>query len=133
MLRLALRGKKKYTLSLYEINKRSKSYSIKTVRFLRKKYKKDTEFFFIMGADSLKGLKRWKNINELNKLVKFTVFTRPGYQRRKIASNIISIRILGKDVSSTGIRKSIKNKRNIKNLVPKSVEIYINKKKMYIK
>ena len=78
MLRLAIGGEKKFSVSLYEIKAKGKSYSVKTARFLRKRYGKRAELFFLIGADSIAGLTRWKEPSRLFKLLRFAAFARPG-------------------------------------------------------
>ena len=114
MLRLAARKNKKFSISNYEIKQKGKSYSIKTARFFRRKYGSKTEFFFIIGRDSLRGLKKWKDIKELRKIVKFACFPRTKG-----------------DISSTEIRRRLKKGDPIDNLVPREVSKYIEENKLY--
>lgn len=131
MLRLALRGRKKFALSLYEINKKERSYSIKTAKFLKKKLGKKTKLFFLIGADSLSGLKKWKDFSNLSKLVQFVVISRPGFMVKNAPAGVIKINAHGKNVSSTEIRRKISKGQAPKGLVPGVVSLYIKAKGLY--
>lgn len=131
MLRLAIKGKEKFTISLYELRKRGKSYSIKTARYIKKKYGKFSKIFFLTGSDSLAELKSWKNIAKLMDMLEFVVLSRPGFKIKKGSLNILKINIPGKDISSTRIRRLLTEKKSIKGLVPKEVFNYIKKKNLY--
>lgn len=132
MLRLATSGERRFSVSEYEIRKKSVSYSIKTVRFLKKKFGKDSELFFLIGSDSLIGLKRWKNVKELLRLLQFAVISRPPFNIKNDVTGVIKLKASGKDISSTRIRKFLKEGRPITRFVPKNVHKYIKRRKLYI-
>lgn len=48
----------------YELNRKGKTYTIDTLRFLANKFDKD-KFFFIMGADSLYSFPHWKDAEQI--------------------------------------------------------------------
>lgn len=131
MLRLVLSGEKRFMISLYEIRKKGKSYSIKTIRFLKRKYGKRARLFFLIGADSLKGLPRWKDSAGLLKLAQFVVVPRPGFAMRSGAPGILKVYIPKKDISSTKIRRLLREKKPIKRFVQKEVYRYIKEHKLY--
>ena len=56
----------------------SSTYTIDTLRFLIRRCP-DVRFVWIMGADSLAGLHRWRSWRELASLVPFAVVDRPGW------------------------------------------------------
>ena len=116
MLRLVIGSDGRFDVSAYELKKRSTSYSIDTVRFLKKKYGKNSKLFFIIGADSVRGLRKWREIRSILKLARFVAFSRTE-----------------KDVSSTDIRERLRHNRPIKALVPGEVSAYIEKKGLYRK
>ena len=70
------KNNKKVEVSDIEIKSEGKSYTYDTLLKLIKIYGKDNEFFEIIGEDSLKNLKTWKNYKELLNLCKFIVFRR---------------------------------------------------------
>ena len=132
MLRLALKDEKRFAILLYEIRKKGKSYSIKTIRFLKRRYGKRARLFFLIGADSLRGLPRWKDAGGLLRLAQFVVVPRPGFAMRSPAPGILKVYIPKKDISSTKIRRMLKEGKSIKAFVPEKVYRYIEEKELYI-
>ena len=60
-------------------------YTVDTVRALMRQFPK-VHFVWLMGADNLIQLPRWKDWEQLFQLVPVAVFARPGYSRRALAS-----------------------------------------------
>ncbi|MGL5308848.1 MAG: nicotinate-nucleotide adenylyltransferase [Metamycoplasmataceae bacterium] len=73
MIELVLEDK--MDVSSFEINRKSVSYTIDTVKYFKKKYK-DDELFLIIGSDNLAKLNKWKNIDDIATLAKIVVFKR---------------------------------------------------------
>ncbi|ODS31495.1 MAG: nicotinic acid mononucleotide adenylyltransferase, NAD(P) requiring [Candidatus Scalindua rubra] len=102
------------------------------------------EVFLIIGADSLNELELWKDIKKLSQLCHFVIVNRPGYST-SLSSTLADI--IGKDkvldmerlrveispigISSTDIRKRLKDGVEIKDLVPSCVETYIKEHGLY--
>ena len=130
MVKLAIKGNRYFSVSDIEIKRDGRSYTIDTLKEFKKKYGQD-ELYFIIGSDLLKYLDEWKDLDEINKLVKFVVVTRPGYPLEKIPSYIKTMAIRAVDVSAFEIRKCIKDNKSFGYLVPDSVYSYIINKKLY--
>jgi nicotinate-nucleotide adenylyltransferase len=130
MIQLAIRGNSNFAVSDIEIKRRGPSYTIDTIRELKKRYPKG-ELYFITGSDLLKYLKSWKDLTHILKLVHFVVATRPGYALAKIPSRIRTVPIRAVDISAFEIRQCITQKRSFRYLVPEAVYRYIEKKKLY--
>ena len=130
MVKLAIKGNRYFSVSDIEIKRDGRSYTIDTLKEFKKKYGQD-ELYFIIGSDLLKYLDEWKDLDEINKLVKFVVVTRPGYPLEKIPSYIKTMAIRAVDVSAFQIRKCIKDNKSFGYLVPDSVYSYIIKNKLY--
>ena len=73
-----------FYVSRIEIDKKGKSYTIDTLRELKKIYGKNSELFFITGADAILEILTWKNTEEIITLCKFIAATRPGYNISKM-------------------------------------------------
>jgi nicotinate-nucleotide adenylyltransferase len=131
MLRLAIRGKRHFSVSEYEIRQKGTSYSIKTARFLRRKFGKKAEFFFLIGADSLRELGSWRDIGKLLGLLRFVAVSRPGFAIKAGYAGIARLRLKGRNVSSSGIRKLVKRSKPIRRFVPSRVCRYIADKGLY--
>jgi len=130
MLKLAIKGNKYFLASDIEIKRDGKSYTIDTIRELKKIYPKD-DLCFITGSDLLKYLNDWKDLPEILKMVKFVVATRPGYLLEKIPSYISTVAIRAVDVSAFEVRQAVKEGRSFRYLVPEAVNDYIVKHRLY--
>ena len=118
----------KIEVSDIEIKSDGKSYTYDTLIKLIEVYGKNNEFFEIIGEDSLKNFKTWKNYKELLKICKLIVFRRNDDEDKEIDkeffknSNIIILKNEYYNYSSTEIREKVKNGEDISNLVNKNVE-----------
>ena len=127
------KNNKKVEVSDIEIKAEGKSYTYDTLLKLIQIYDKDNEFFEIIGEDSLKNLKTWKNYKELLNLCKFIVFRRKDDKNTEIDSeflnnkNIIILENEYYNISSTEIRNKVKNKEDISGLVNEKVKNLIEK------
>ena len=127
------KNNKKVEVSDIEIKSEKKSYTYDTLLKLIEIYGKDNEFFEIIGEDSLKNLKTWRNYKELLNLSKFIVFRRKDDKNTKIDSeflinkNIIILENEYYNISSTEIRNKVKNGEDITGLVNKKVKNLIEK------
>lgn len=142
MVNLAIESNHRFESSDIEIKQNKLSYTIDTIRQLKKIYPED-EFYFIVGGDSLLSLDRWKNYKELISETNIAVVNRVTSSESKIKEKIkyFNEKLGGKiglvtcpviDISSTGIRKRILEARTISYLVPDSVEKYIADKNLYV-
>jgi len=130
MLKLAIKGNKHFTVSDIEIKRKGRSYTIDTLKELKQKYSRD-ELYFIIGSDLLKYLNEWKDLNEIIKMVKFVVATRPGFPLEQIPNYIKTLAIRAVDVSGFSVRECIQENKPFRYLVPEAVFNYINKNKLY--
>ena len=130
MLKKAIRGNKFLAASDIEIKRQGRSYTIDTLKELKHKFIHD-ELYFIIGSDLLKYLNEWKDLNEINKMVKFVAATRPGYPLEKIPAYIQTLAIRAVDISGFEVRQCIKENKSFKYLVTDRVFDYINKRKLY--
>jgi len=131
MVKLACKENPKFEASKIELQRSGVSYSVDTLRTLKKKYGRETELYFIAGSDSLTELETWKNIEEVLKLAHFIVAERPGFSSQPPKRKIRLIRTPGLDISSSIIRKRIRHSQSIRYLVPETVRRFIEKNKLY--
>ena len=75
LVKAAFRDLEKTTVDLREIARGGVSYAIDTVREIAAE-NPGAEIFFIIGEDSVEGLPRWKDIDELRKLCVFKAYPR---------------------------------------------------------
>ncbi len=130
MLKLAVKGNKGFKVSDIETRRPGPSYTIDTLKVLKKRHKRD-ELYFIIGSDLLNYLTEWKDIREVVKMVKFVAATRPGYPLKNLPSYIRTLPIRAVDVSAFEVRQCIRQGKSFRYLVPDAVFNYINKRKLY--
>jgi len=129
-LKFAIKGNKYFGVSDIEIKRQGRSYTIDTIREFKARYPQD-ELYFIIGSDLLRYLDDWKDLSEINKLVKLVAATRPGYPLEKIPSYIQTLGIRAVDISGFEVRRCIREDKSFRYLVPESVFNYINKQRLY--
>lgn len=142
LVRRAIKNYEGFVIDSYEIDKRGLSYTFETLEYLREKFGKETELYFITGADCLIDIYKWKNIKKIFINSTLVVFNRPGYDIDKLFENkkkveeefntkIIFLPLLILDISSTYIREKIKNGKNVDFFIPEDVSKYIKELNLY--
>jgi len=82
LVQAAFRDVEKAVVDLREIERGGVSYAIDTVREIRTEYEpsatsaSDLNLYFIIGEDSVEGLSRWKDVDELKRLCTFKSYPR---------------------------------------------------------
>lgn len=135
MLKLALENfKGRATILDLEQKRGGTSYSVDTAAALIKEYP-NTKFYWIIGADQVESLHKWKDIEKLSKMVEFACFGRPGYSIKTNLSDSVKIHKIGlepMDVSSTQIRKMLALGVKKIEFLDEKVLNYIRENKLYI-
>lgn len=131
MVVLACRNNPLFEVSTLELDRNKVSYSVDTLRELKKMYGPSAQFFFITGSDSLKELKTWKENKKLLKLARFVVAKRPGFPVQGLKRGMIVLDAPFLEIASFEIRKRVKSSRSIKRLVPEAVRKFIKDKGLY--
>ncbi len=117
----------KIMLSDFEIKKKNVSYTIETIKYLKKEYR-ESEIYVIIGMDEANMLDSWRHYEELIKIARFAVAKRPGFDEKKILQKFPFLQIFPceeVEISSTLVREKIKNKEDISNLVPPVLNLLI--------
>lgn len=143
MLEAALEGNERFEVCDLEIRRGGTTYSIDTVREL-KKLQSDTEWVFIIGADTLLELHQWKEIDALLELCRFVTLARPGFDLKNARAETLKLkppwpaRLLQDvarghqmEIASSDIRHRVAEGMSIKYLVPYAVEMYIAEHALY--
>ena len=111
------------------------NYTINTLVHLEEHYEKGYEFALIMGEDNLKGFHKWKNYETILESHCIYVYPRisSGKVEHKFKDNpkIHHVDAPIMEVSSTFIRNSHKQGKNIKPLLPDSVWEYMDEMNFY--
>jgi nicotinate-nucleotide adenylyltransferase len=143
MLNLALEGRPYFKISLIEIERPGPSYAVETIVSLRERLKPEDEIYFIMGWDSIMSLPLWREPRRLMSLCRFAAVPRPGYpipDTSVLEKDLpgVSERIVVLDepllnISSTEIRRRVREGISVEDLVPESVAAYIEDHGLYKK
>lgn len=129
-----------FEVSRVDIDREGETYTIDTLRDLRKLYGDEVELYFITGADAIAEICEWKDAAELVKLAEFVAATRPGYQFdqripewfEQQGSQLHLLQVPAMAISSTDIRRRVEEQKSIRYFVPEAVEHYIRKNCLYM-
>lgn len=131
LLQSAIDGENKLKCSTIEFNLPRPSYTVNTLAYLKEKHPEHS-FIIIMGSDSFKNIKNWKNSELLIKDYSLLIYRRPGFgidNHLKANIKVIDAPLL--DISSTRIRDMIKNRKSIRFFVPDVVKEEIERSNYY--
>jgi nicotinate-nucleotide adenylyltransferase len=156
MVRRAIADNPFFTISDLEGSRGGRSYSVDTLRSLRRDFP-DDEFFFIIGGDSFLDIASWHEYAAMFALCNIVVIQRPGAlftclekslpvaiahefcyddaaQRLQHRSGYGVYALTGVllDISSSDIRELARLGRSIRYLVPDAVEHYIKEQRLYL-
>ena len=142
MLALAAGKDDHITVSKYELQQESISYTYLTLRHMQEFFGEDTRLYVITGTDSFLKIDTWMNAEELLSNYAYIIGTRPGYRQdeyrkalQKITSaygtEVISMNKTELDISATQIRQMVAEGKPISDLVPPEVERYIREHGLY--
>ena len=134
MVHLATKNYPKLKPSNIEFSLPQPNYTINTLVHLTEKYPKH-HFSIIMGEDNLKSFHKWKNYEVILKNYSIYIYPRISESdKSKLEySNIHYINAPIIELSSTFIRESIKNNKNIATMLPEEVWKYIDHNLLYKK
>lgn len=131
MARLAFRGIRRMAVSSIEIRRRGTSYTIDTLRALRRRYPR-AQLFLIIGGDMAERLRRWRKWREIARLVTFAVVARPRSRiRMPPECRFVRLRFAPASVSATEIRRRVRAGQPIDKLVAPAVARYIERHRLY--
>ena len=141
MVRKAIASNPHFELSMEEMGQHGYTYTYRTLENL-KSQNPDTEYFFILGADSLYDLETWKEPSRILGACTVLVATRnhTSSQRldekiaeleEKYQGKIEKLNSLNIDISSKQIRCWIQQQRSLAYYVPEEVIAYIRENNIY--
>lgn len=132
MARLATENADNLRVSDIEFTMPQPSYTVDTLAYLVEKYP-ERKFVLIMGADNLVSFKKWKNYEVLLNNYEIYVYPRPGADVSEWENHpaITFTDTPQMEISSTFIRKAIKEGKNVQFFLPDKVIDFIDGKGMY--
>lgn len=141
MISLAIEDNRAFVLNRIEADAPEISYTYITLEKLKKDYP-DTEFYFILGADSLFTLENWRNPKQIladccilaayrEHQQQEDFFRQIEYLTEKYQSRIYPLQTPSFAVSSMEIRNRVRKGQTIRYLLPAKVEQYIRDYRLY--
>jgi len=133
---IATASNPRFWVSRVDIDRDGPTYTIDTLRDLRKELP-DADLFFITGADALSDIFTWRDADELFDLAHFVGCTRPGFTMDHSTlsgmpeDKVTIIEIPALAISSTDCRKRRLRGEPVWYLVPDGVVQYIAKYALY--
>ena len=135
---IATSSNPRFSVSRIEIEREGPTYTVETLQELRHQSGDGVDLFFITGADAILEIFQWKDPDEVLSLAHFIGATRPGYdvarfERETPTShpNISVMTVPALAISSSDIRRRVREGRPIRYLVPEGVQTYIEKSQLY--
>jgi nicotinate-nucleotide adenylyltransferase len=132
MLQLAIAGHPRFRIDTCEANRPGPSYTFQTLHDLSSA-SPGTEWFLILGSDSLRDLPTWRKPEEIARLATLLIAQRPGVSAPAPPADFRAQTILMPllEISSSDIRQRIAAGRSIRYLVPGQVEEYLHRQQLY--
>lgn len=150
MLKLAFDEFDNINIDSFELDKKGISYTVDTLEAITKKSKSGQHLTLIMGLDAFINLTSWKNYERILELSSILILRRPNYVLKKnylaqfeheltddleiflnSKGKIIFFTLTQLDISSTEIKKAIKNNKSCDDYLDKKVLEFINDKSIY--
>lgn len=138
MVRLAVKDDPLFEFSDYDLTRSGPSYTIETIEHFKKMLEPEAKLFWIVGADSLAELSSWRRVTELADACTIVTAGRtdvPPFDDLKLAdtftdeqierlrAGLVDTPVI--EISSTDIRRRLREGRPIRHLVPEVVREYI--------
>lgn len=131
LVKIAVEDEKKLKVSNVEFLMPKPSYTIDTLIYLSEKYTQHN-FSLIIGSDSYLNFNKWKNYEQIILNYNILIYQRPSFPiKTDLPESIKIIHAPLLDISSTQIRKNIKDKKSIRYLVTDKVMDEIELKGYY--
>ena len=128
MLRLACADNNLYEIDARELGPGASGYTLDTLKELRLELGPDAELWLLLGADQYVKLDTWHRPDDVKRLAKIGVFSRPG---ATLQGDAPVIPMPPMKVSASEIRARVARGEDISALVPPAVARYIEKEGLY--
>jgi nicotinate-nucleotide adenylyltransferase len=132
LVKIAIGDYRKLKASDIEFKLPRPSYTINTLAHLHEKYP-EHQFALILGSDNLESFTKWKNYEQILEQVELYVYPRKNSEGGELR-NHPKVKIINAptmELSSSFIRESIKNKKDVRYMLPEKVWEYIDEMSFY--
>ena len=132
MTRLAIEDDERFRASDIEFKLPTPSYTIDTLTYLEEKHP-GREFQLVMGSDGLKTFHKWKHADLIVKKYHRLIYPRPGESMDAYSelNNASLIEAPLMEISSSFIRKAIRDGKDMRHLVPAKAYQYMREMHFY--
>lgn len=142
MARLAAKSQPGMMVSDIEIFREGTTFTVDTLTQLHAQ-QPEVEWMYIIGADTVRVLHKWRSFERVAKLCEFAAVGRPGFDAssvqewadalaRDYGAKIHLLDVCGPDISSTDVRNAVAEGKGADALVPPSVAEFIREKGLYL-
>lgn len=132
MVELAILEEPRWELCDLELSRPGVSYTVDTLRELRRIYPPPHHLFFIAGADSLQELRKWKDPDEILKLSEWIVAPRPNFKPPEgVPTKVHLLKMAPIEISASELRKKIHQGEDVSDWIPEKVLSYMERMKVY--
>jgi len=132
MVRLAASRLPSAFVSDCELHRKGVSYSIDTVRYLKKLYRPEGKPGLIIGDDLIAGFHRWHKVDELVREADVIVVHRGEPEELNLPFPHCYVDNPLLPVSSSEIREALRAGRSVDDLLPPAVLDYIGRNRLYV-
>lgn len=141
MIELAISDNPYFALSRMELEREGPTYTCDTIRELRERYSAQ-QIYFLIGADNLLSLGKWKDPAYILKNCILIVAVRgtdtiaalqaeAARMSQDMAADIRFLPERSYDISSSEIRERVAGNISVRYLLPEAVEAYIREQRLY--
>ncbi|MCX6290684.1 MAG: nicotinate (nicotinamide) nucleotide adenylyltransferase [Bacteroidetes bacterium] len=134
LVRLGIGNNRKLKASDIEFKLPKPSYTIHTLVHLSEQFPQH-QFALILGADTLETFSKWKNYEQILEQYELYVYPRPESTGGELMNHphVKKAEAPLMEISSSFIREAIRNKKDVRYMMPESVWNYIEEMHFYEK
>jgi nicotinate-nucleotide adenylyltransferase len=137
MVKLAIEGHERFSISDIEVTRGARSYAVDTLTELH--MVQPAEYWFILGADTLRLLPQWKAPERLLKMCRIALVSRPPYRDSEVVARLGApfkaaidvVHMDPVDITATRIRERVRDGHDISTAVAPAVLTYIRANRLY--
>jgi nicotinate-nucleotide adenylyltransferase len=129
------RDNPRFAVSDVELNRAGPSYSVDTLRAFREILGARSALYFVVGMDSLVDMRTWRTPETIFDIATVVAVSRPGFRWEDAPAGFrekaVPLDLTQVDVSSSRVRRFVREGRSIRYLVPPGVAGYIQREGLY--
>jgi nicotinate-nucleotide adenylyltransferase len=131
MVRAAIADDPRFEVDDLELRREGASYSVDTLREMRKRHA-DAELFFVIGMDQMREMHSWREPHEVARLACLSVVTREGDRpdpATPFRHQVVHVTRI--DLSATDIRRRVREGKSVRYLVTDGVREIVEREGLY--